>query len=143
VLTPRLLRLMFRVAFAIYFPVLLLGTHWPALEVPGPGRSDLLVHLVAFGLWTALLIGAGLFGPALSWRNVGMAFAVGAAYSAVSEATQALPFIRRHAAFDDFLANLLGVLLTCCCALLLMTFRSARGVPAGSGPMMAERTISK
>jgi hypothetical protein len=116
-------RLLFRVAFAIFVPTLYIATHWPKLELPGEGRPDLVVHVVAFGLWTTLIIGCGFFGPALSGRNIAASLAVATAYAAFDEATQAIPWIRRHAAVDDFAANLLGVLLACAGAVLLMKAR--------------------
>lgn len=100
---------MARRAFWLYVPALFLLTHWPGAHIPMPGRPDLLAHLTIFGVWTALLISAGFFGPPLSWRNIGVCAAVAAAYSGFDEALQAIPFVRRHAAWDDWGANLLGV----------------------------------
>jgi hypothetical protein len=117
------LRFLFRLTFVVFVPTLFVATHWPKLQLPGEGRPDLVIHVVAFGLWTALLIGGGFFGPALSWRNIVRSLPVATAYAAFDEATQAIPWIRRHAAFDDFLANLLGVLLACAAAVLLMKVR--------------------
>lgn len=125
-LTTAQLRLLFRIAFVVYVPVLFLGTHWPKLEVPGEGRPDLLVHLVAFGLWAGLLIGCGFFGPSLSWRNITRVFVIAAVYAAFDEATQAIPFLHRHAAFDDYVANLVGILLACGGAAVLMKVREGR-----------------
>ena len=88
-----------RAAFWIYVPILFTATHWPRLEIPLPGnRPDLVIHVGAFGLWAALLIGAGFFGPPLSRRNIGAALAVAPAYAALDEGLQAIPFVHRHAA---------------------------------------------
>lgn len=125
-LTAARSRLVFRVAFVTYVPVLFAGTHWPNLELPADGRPDLMVHLVAFGLWTVLLIGAGFFGPALSWRNIFRAAPVAVVYTALDEASQAVPVLNRHAALDDFAANLLGILLAFAGAAALMKMRGGR-----------------
>jgi VanZ family protein len=117
------LRFRFRVAFLLFVPVLFTATHWPKLEIPGEGRPDLVIHIVAFGTWATLLIGCGFFGKALSWRNIGAVLLVAAAYAAFDEATQAIPWVRRHAALDDYLANLLGIVLACGGAVLLMKVR--------------------
>lgn len=102
-----------RGVFGLYLPTLFIATHWPRLTIPGEGRPDLLVHIAAFGLLTALLIPCGFFGPALSPRNILVSGFIASAYAAFDEATQAIPFIRRHAAFDDWLADLAGIALAC------------------------------
>lgn len=122
-----------RAAFWLYLPTLFTATHWPKLTLPGTGRPDLIVHLFAFGLWTALFIGAGFFGPALSWRNIRVAFLIAPLYAAIDEGLQAIPFVHRTAAFDDWLANLSGILLACFGALILMK-RAARKTPAVADP---------
>ena len=105
----RLVRSHARLAFWLYAPVLFALTHFPGVKVPMPGRPDLVVHLVVFGLWTALLIGAGFFGRVLGARNIVLCGLIGVVYSGVDEALQAIPAIRRHAAWDDWAANVLGV----------------------------------
>jgi VanZ family protein len=93
----------------VYVPVLFALTHWPNLTLPLPGRPDLIVHMGVFGLWTVLVIGSGFFGPARSARNIAIAGAIAALYSGVDELLQAVPFLHRWAAWDDWLANLAGV----------------------------------
>ncbi len=98
-----------RAVFWVYAAFIFVGTHWPKLEIPGTGRPDLFAHVAVFGLWAALFIACRFFGPALSWRNIGLGALVSAAYSGIDEGLQAIPFIRRVPAWDDWGANLLGV----------------------------------
>ncbi len=98
-----------RAAFWAYAAFVFVGTHWPKLEIPGTGRPDLFAHVAVFGLWTAMFIACRFFGPALSWRNIGLGALVSAAYSGIDEGLQAIPFIRRVPAWDDWGANLIGV----------------------------------
>jgi len=103
----------FRGAFFLYAVVLFIATHWPALRIEGSGRPDLVVHIGAFGVWTGALILAGFWGPRLSARNVIISGAVAVMYAAFDEGTQAIPWIRRTAAWDDYLANVSGIALAC------------------------------
>jgi hypothetical protein len=122
-----------RAAFIGYALLLFALTHKPALTLPGSGRSDLLVHAVFFGLWAALFLAAGFFGPALSRRNLLAAALIAPAYAAFDEGTQAIPFIRRTAAWDDFFANLLGIAAVLAAAGIL---RRLRRTPAPAPPTM-------
>ncbi|HBS29890.1 MAG TPA: hypothetical protein DEB06_10690 [Phycisphaerales bacterium] len=107
---PRAPRRGARIAFAFFALLLVTATHWPRLTVPGPGpRPDLMIHFVAFGVWTGLLIASGFFGAALSGRNVLVSAGVALAYAALDEATQGLPALGRTAALDDWLANAAGI----------------------------------
>lgn len=112
-----------RAAFWVYAVVLFAGTHWPKLKLPGTGRPDLLVHLSVFGTWTAILICAGFFGAPLSWRNIRAAAIIAPVYAAIDEAAQAIPFVHRTAAFDDWLANCGGIFLVIAGAVLLRKLR--------------------
>lgn len=101
-----------RYAFWAYAAVLFTGTHYPNLRMPGPPiRTDLFVHLSIFGTWTAILIAAGFFGPTLSWRNIRLAAIIAPIYAAIDESLQAIPFVHRTAAFDDWCANVAGIML--------------------------------
>jgi hypothetical protein len=111
--TPERSRTLRRVAFWGYAALLFTGTHWPELTLPGEGRPDLYIHFTIFGLWTAFLIGAGFFGPPLSSRNIIGALAVAPVYAALDEGLQAIPWVRRHAAFDDWCCNVGGILVAC------------------------------
>lgn len=115
-----------RVVFGVYVVLLLAGTHWPRLEVPGPGaRPDLVVHLGAFGVWTGLLTLSAFFGPALASRNILRAGGVGLAYAVADESTQMLAIFGRVFGLDDMLANVLGSSLAT--LTLLALSRRARG----------------
>lgn len=114
-----------RAAFVLYAVPLFVATHWPALAVPVEGRWDLLVHAAVFAGWNALLIACGYFGPALSARNIKLATVIAAAYAAFDEGLQALPMVRRTAAWDDFGANLAGVTLAAVVAGVLAVRRNA------------------
>ena len=110
-MSPSLVRLGTRVAFAAYAVVLVTATHWPQLRIEGPvPRSDLYIHIAAFGLWTLLLIATQLLGPWRSRRAVTRAVGVGLLVAA-DELTQAIPALGRTVALDDYLANAAGVLL--------------------------------
>jgi hypothetical protein len=98
-----------RATFFLYALVLFIGTHWPALKINAPGRPDLLVHAAIFSLWTLLLIACGFFGPVLSRRNILTALPVAIVYAAIDESLQAIPWIRRTAALDDYLMNVTGI----------------------------------
>lgn len=103
---------MLRLIFAGYAIVLFVGTHWPNLDVRGPvPRSDLWVHLAAFGLWATLATLAGFFGPALSGRNLSRTWVLGVVYACFDEGTQAIPILGRTSAWDDLASNVLGISL--------------------------------
>ena len=103
-----------RAAFWTYVVVLFTATHTPRVEVPMREiRLDLFVHVAAFGLLAALLVGAGYFGPPLSGRNILCALVVALLYAAVDEALQAIPFLHRTAALDDWAGDAGGIVLAC------------------------------
>lgn len=124
-----------RVAFVCYALVLMVLTHWPRLEMPGSvPNSDLMVHMAAFGVWTLLLILCRFFGSALSMRNVLICALIAAVYAATDELTQAIPVIHRHAAPEDFLADVIGIGgATIASGLASMSFKQKGGV---HGPLM-------
>lgn len=110
-------RLAVRCTLGPYALVVAVFTLWPALKVPMPvPRSDLIIHLLCFGLLGLLAIAAGLFGPVFSRRNLLLACLAATTFAAVDEALQAIPFLNRTCAWDDMAANAMGTLL----AVLLM-----------------------
>jgi hypothetical protein len=134
------LRTLLRGAFVAYACLLFVATHWPNLRIRGGGRPDLLVHASVFALWTALLIAAGLFGPALSRRNLLTVAAIAPLYAAFDEVSQAIPALGRTAAFDDYLFDLVGValaLLTAAVFLLCARMRSRDAGTIASTPTQA------
>lgn len=115
-----------RSVFVAYAIILAIATHWPSLAIGDPqsgARPDLPIHATAFGLLTALLIGCAFFGPALSLRNLLISTALAGAYSALDEASQAIPILDRSASPEDLLANLIGVSLVGFGALALRAWR--------------------
>jgi hypothetical protein len=109
--TPRA-RFVVRCALWPYAAIVAVFTLWPKLKVPMPvPRSDLIIHLVCFGLLGLLVIAAGLFGPVFSRRNLLVAGSVAATFAAVDEGLQAIPFLNRTCAWDDMAANTMGILL--------------------------------
>lgn len=124
--SPRLVR---RV-FWPYAAVIFVATHWPRLEIHAPiERPDLILHVGVFALWTVLCALCGFFGPALSMRNIALAGGVGLVYSFADEALQAVPFLHRHAALDDALANALGVALAAAVLVIVSFIASRRPTP--------------
>ena len=115
-----------RRAFCVYAVLLFIATHWPRLELPLPGRSDLLEHLTAFGLWAGLLVMSGFFGAPASWRNAGWAWPIAIVYAAVDEGLQAIPSVHRNAAIDDWLANVGGITIGCLVGIALARWAQRR-----------------
>lgn len=121
---PRWLRIAAFVAFAI---LLFVGTHWPQLRIHGPiRRPDLIVHLVAFGIWALALCLSGLIGNPGSRKTALRCLLVGAVYAAFDETTQMIPILGRFAGLDDYLFNLIGLVLGSSLSLLFRVPPSAR-----------------
>ena len=101
-----------RIAFLIYACVLFGATHWPALEIQGPvPRTDLWLHVIAFTTWTALFGFAEFVAPFRERTTPLLLVPCALVYAAVDEALQAVPVLNRHASFDDYTANAVGVFL--------------------------------
>lgn len=100
-----------RFAFGVYAGFLFVMTHWPRIAIPAPGRWDLLVHASVFGGWAAMLIVSGIAPVVRSRRSVVRAIPVAIAYACFDEGLQAIPQVRRVAAWDDLAANITGILL--------------------------------
>ncbi len=101
-----------RWGFAVYALALFVGTHWPQLKIHGPlPRTDILLHMIAFGGWTTAITLAGFFGPRWSGQNLHRSLLASLAYAGLDELSQgAMTFIHRTCAWDDFGANAAGVL---------------------------------
>lgn len=116
-------------ALGVYTLTLAVATHWPRLQIHGPvPRSDLWLHVGAFGTLGGLVAIAQFFGPLSSRRNLLLSWAVALGYAALDEATQAIPILGRTAALDDFAADALGVTLGVAAA-GVVGWLAARGVP--------------
>lgn len=106
-------RLLLRVGFVAYAVVLFVATHKPGVDVnvvPG-WRLDLLIHMVAFGLWTFLLGLTGWAGDARRLGDLLVLMAVGVAYAVADESTQAMPIFERVFDWTDMVANSAGAVL--------------------------------
>lgn len=113
-------------SFGAYTGIAFMLTHWPQLTIPLPGRPDLVAHMGMFGLWTLLCISCGWFGPPLSELNILRSGAISLVFCGVDEWSQAIPFIRRVSALDDFGANTLGVMTATAATLALARLVAAR-----------------
>lgn len=100
-----------RILFWVCAAALFTGTHWPALEVhvPGIDRPDLIVHFVLFGGWFGLFWLTGYVGEPLRIRSILIAAVVSCLYAGFDEGLQAIPWIRRTCAWDDYAANCTGI----------------------------------
>lgn len=118
-----------------YSITLLLATHWPKVDLGGaPEGTDKAIHFVAYGLWSVLALGSGVFGhwrsAAARWRTL----AAGAVFGALDEATQAIPALNRHTSLWDFLADVLGLAIGVGAAWALAAWWRRRGGPGeGAG----------
>jgi VanZ family protein len=105
-------RTLIHFVFGAYAGALFLATHWPNVQIHGPiPRPDIVIHVTVFGTWNALMIGCGLFGARFSTRNIGRSTLISLLYAAIDEGLQAIPFVHRHAAVDDYGANAAGIVL--------------------------------
>lgn len=114
--------LAFRFAFWLYAATLFTLTHFPKLAPPPITipRPDLLIHFGCFGLWYVLLYLSGYFrGRCTPGIGLFRVWVIAATYAAVDEALQLIPFIQRHAAWDDYAANLGGITLGMLAVLVL------------------------
>lgn len=122
-----------RVWLLAYILLLATATHWPRLRIVGPvPRSDLWMHLGAFGTLGCLATLAGFFGAAGSRRNLVLSWCLAVGYAALDEATQAIPALGRTAALDDFAADATGVSLGVAAAAALARLVWGVSGPAGS-----------
>lgn len=114
--------LAFRPVFWLYATALFTLTHFPRLAPPPLDipRPDLLIHFACFGLWFILFYLAGYARVHCSQRaGLFRVWLIAAAYAAFDEALQFIPVIHRHAAWDDYAANLGGITLGLLTVLLL------------------------
>lgn len=100
-----------RVCFVLYTITLLTATHWPQLTIPGPiHRTDLVVHLGAFGLWTILLGLTGWIRSKHCIRRQTLVIAlIGIGFGILDETTQ--PLFSRVFDWTDIAADIAGVIL--------------------------------
>jgi len=105
--------------FWLYFCVLTVALLWPKLTIPPVmERPDLLGHYVTFGLLALLL---SLWNPLATRhgvRNAVVTMTASAAYGGATELLQSIPMLKRSAGWDDWIADVLGVL----CGLIVYFF---------------------
>ena len=101
---------LWRWAFWLYTGVLTGFLLWPRLTLPPVmPRPDLLVHGLAFGLLTLFFC---LWNPARHHsplRTAALAFAFGTAFGGITELLQQIPVLNRTGAWDDWGADVFGV----------------------------------
>lgn len=129
-----------RWVLAVYTVLLVLGTHWPNLELVLPPeqphplhqvlRLDKVFHVVGFGGLMLLLILAGLGGRGRPWAGrCAVALGIGVVFSLVDELTQGL-MAGREVSVTDIVTNLIALLGVYILA-LLPAEREPRPAPRG------------
>lgn len=136
------MRKLARLAFWLYAIVLFTATHWPNLRIESNlvDRPDILIHMAAFGLWTALLIATGYLAPGASeplaesrgvrgWlhivtrpRAIVLVILTALVYAAIDEASQGVPGLGRTVAWDDYGANSAGIVAAGAAAVMSSRF---------------------
>jgi hypothetical protein len=122
-----------RLIFWLYAAILFTATHWPRLEMPGPEGSDKVIHIGAFGMWMLLAATQGWFGAPVSDRNLLRTMLVAAAYAGTDEGLQAIPFVHRTCALDDYAANAIGIMLATLTLLMFRGLSKVSGTNGGGG----------
>lgn len=121
-------------AFWAFAVTLAVGLLWPNAQLPPViNRPDLVVHAVSYGMFTALLFASGLCVRPRStlgrtWRSLRWTVLIALIFSTVTETLQGIPILKRTSAFDDWLANLSGIVLgvIIACVWMLISRRSAK-----------------
>ncbi len=126
-------RRLVRFVFWFYAAILFTGTHWPNLHAPGPEGSDKIIHIGAFGTWMLVAAIQGWFGAPLSDRNLLRTLLLAAAYGATDEGLQAIPFVHRTCALDDYAANCIGIMLATLTLLMFRGLSKKPGADSGDG----------
>lgn len=108
-----------RVCFVVYTLVLITATHWPGLAIKGPiTRTDLVIHVNAFGLWTLLLgLTRWIRSSRCLRRQALMVGLIGVGFGWLDETTQ--PLFSRVFDWLDVAANMTGAILASLVLLLI------------------------
>jgi hypothetical protein len=127
-------RRVLRVIFWVYAAALFTATHWPALvvNVPGIERPDLIAHFGCFGGWFGLFWLTGYAGEPLRLRSILISTVVACLYAGLDEGLQAIPWVRRTCAWDDYGANCTGIGIATMVAIVTMLV-AGRGAKAVVG----------
>lgn len=104
---------LFRWLTGIYLALLMVATHWPKSQLPerqqaGGLSSDLVAHLLAYGILASLMVRSWRVGMPLARRCL-WTFLLCAAIGAVDELTQ--PWFGREADLWDWVFNMVGASL--------------------------------
>jgi VanZ family protein len=116
---------LWRWAFVGYAAAVFIATHWPRLRVEGPlPRTDLWIHVAAFGLW-ALLLGLTRWVRSERIAPAVLLWLIGAGYGIVDEISQGIPVLGRTVALEDAAANVCGVTVGVVAFVLVRRLRNA------------------
>lgn len=125
-----------RSVFLGYAALLLYLSLRPNVEIEGPvTRTDLVLHLGAYLVWTLLCLASGWFGRPFSGRNVALGSLLALVWSAASELAQGIPGLGRTVAASDALSNIVGV----ACGTGLASLMIAAPKRAGAGRRAEDR----
>jgi len=108
-----------RSCFVLYTLVLITATHWPGLAIKGPfTRTDLVIHINAFGLWTLLLGSTQWIRSSCCLRRQAlMVGLIGIGFGWLDETTQ--PIFSRVFDWLDVAADMTGAILASLLLLLI------------------------
>lgn len=101
---------LWRVLVVAYAVTLIVGTHWPKLDLGGgsesgsPGGIDKVAHFTAFGILTILLWRSGWF------RARWLVVLIALAWAGADELSQSIAVFERTAGWPDFAAGSAGIL---------------------------------
>ena len=116
------------ILFAILWLSAFVITHLPRSRLPGVPAGDKVLHAVGFfGLTGAFVLTLSLRGVRRRRRVVVAALAM-VAYAAFDEITQ--PLFNRHAAWSDWMADILGAAAAIAAVELMLAVRPRRGTGA-------------
>ncbi len=123
-----------RVCFVLYTLILITATHWPGLAIKGPiTRTDLVIHVGAFGLWTLLLGSTQWIRSSRCLRRQAlMVGLIGIGFGWLDETTQ--PLFSRVFDWFDVAANMTGSILASLVLLLIWMRSNGWSCRIGSDP---------
>jgi VanZ family protein len=121
-------------ALGTYWVLLFTATHIPGQDMPDTHVNDKLEHFLAYGMLGGLIF-LNLWTRRPARRNIGgLVLAIGAAYGAVDEWTQAIPYIHRSCELRDWFADVAGLSIAAGGMTLVKWVVSRAAKPARDGP---------